>query len=282
MKLKARKAVGTALSVVGCGSIVGLFYTVATETPVFIKEYNNLKNKKDKKSVLKAFILSYKKSLVVAGIGITSTVSSRIINNKTEAALASTIMLMQTSYNKYKDTVKKEFGVSADKKIQSAIRQPASKDIPKAENGECLYYEEHIGYFYARPEQLMKAYSMMNEDISRSSNWYAKGYDTSAVFTLKEFLNACEGRALNKHIDDSNLNFGWDSNYLREWYEDYWIHMDISAENSDGVREIYFLESPIWNPHDWYEYISRKLDPSEYWKGCSPKVNKNLVEYTIK
>ncbi len=274
MKISTQRGISTGLMALNALGVVATFIFVAKETPNAQRKIESAKETKFAK--LKAFVSGYKKSLIFASATIASGIGSRVLSSKTESGLLAGTAMLGTTLHKYKSKVKETLGIDADKSIIKELMKEDKNDISKTapKDGQVLYYEEHIGYFYAKPEDVMYAYSTINKDLSGNNNWYVDGIDSRGYETIGDFLNLCQGEPLDITLDDAELNFGWSSDYLGEYYENYWVNMDISEpdDNFNGARMIYFYADLVWNPEQWYDYIYNGLNKNEYFKGA----DKNL------
>lgn len=273
MEIKQQRALSCGLSLINVAACVGTFIFATKEAPSATEKIKSLPKDSSKKDKILTYVKSYKKSFIFLTAAIASGVGSRIISSKTEASLIATASMLDASLRKYKAKVKETLGIDADKAIQKAI---AKDEFEKLENksqprdGEVLYHEEHIGYFYAKPEDLYKAYAVMNQDFS-GTNWYDTGHDFTGSRTLKDFLNYANARLLSHNVDASKSNFGWSWAYLEQFGEGIWVPIDISEPDEDGVREIYWFIPPVWNPEDWDEWRDGNLKDTEYFENCNMK-----------
>lgn len=275
MNIKTQRAISLGLSLVNVAGVIGTFIFVMRETPKAQTKLNNLPKNTKKTKKVKTFIVSYKKSLIFASAAVLSGVGARIINAKTEASLLATIGMLDASLHKYKTKVKQTLGIDADKNIIKSIMKDECKDFDiKPEGTEELYYEEHIGYFYAKPEKIVESYIKINEQLNGCTEYYASCY-----VTIKDFLDFCEGRPLSHNLSQSALNFGWGCDYLCEWFEYCWVHFDVDNVDECGAHLIYWHEDPVWNPIEWYDFVYGNLPGSDYWKNCDGKVDMNSYVY---
>ena len=281
MKISTQRNISTGLMILNTLGVVGTFIFATKEAPNAEKKISEAKETKIDK--VKAYIVGYKKSLIFVSATIASGIGSRILSSKTESGLLAGTAMLGTTLHKYKTKVKETLGIDADKSIVKELMKDNKDDISnaKAKDGQVLYYEEHIGYFYAKPEDVMSAYAIINKDLSGNSNWYIDGVDSKGYETIGDFLDLCQGEPLSHTLDDSKLNFGWSTDYLGENYENYWVNMDVSEpdDNFNGARMIYFFEDLVWNPEQWMEYIYEGLSKEEYFKGADKKLSFNARYY---
>jgi len=268
MKIKTQRLLSFGLSLLNAAGVVGTFIFVAKETPKYQKAKEELPKDASKKTKIKTFIKNYKTSLIFAGATIASGLSSRIIGAKTEASLIATAAMLDSSLRKYKGKVKETLGIDADKNIVKEImKDEYKKPTEECKENEKLYYESHIGYFYAVPEKVKDAYIKINSEFCDMGTVQYDGGFRTGVFTLGEFLEACKGRPLSHNLDQNKLNFGWSIDYLYEQHEGSWVHIDLSEPDENNAILIYWFEEPIWNPAEWNDYIYGMMSEEEYFSG---------------
>lgn len=285
MNIKTQRYLGLVLSALNIAGIVGTFIFVAKETPKYNIEKSKLEKDASKAKKVKTFIKNYKMSLIFAGASIASGIGSKVLSTKTEASLLATIGMLSAASNKYKDKIQKTFNNIVDKEdaIREFIDENYEKPTEKPMNGEELFKEEHIGYFYAKPEKLYKVMNRFNDELAGEVNYFGTGADTPKEFTLGELLRCCGARPLSHTLDNTRLNFGWSWEYLSYKWDAVKIHWDIDQySDEDGARLITFYEDPIWNPSDWESHRDGSLTSEEYFDGINPKyVNINDGLYSI-
>ena len=277
MSIKAQRGASLAFSLLGVAGVVGTFISVSKEAPKAKANFEALPKDCKKSDKIKTFIKSYKFSLLISTAAIASEIGSKILSNKVETSLIATATMLDAGYRKYRNTIKKTLGIDADKSVlKQVMKDDYKKPTTEAKEDELLYWEEHIGYFYATKANILKAYAVMNEDISGANTYYVTGRDNPGWITIKEFLNLCEGRPLSRNLNDNKLNFGWQVNYLSEFWEYWWIHMDISEPDENGAHMIYWFEEPVWNPAYWYDYTHSDMTREEYLQNFEGDASKVL------
>jgi hypothetical protein len=256
------------LAIVNAVGVVLTSVMVSKETVKAKEEFEKLPKNSNRFIKFKTFVKNYKKAIIFGGATIASGIGSKVLSCKIESGLMATATMLGASLNKYKGTVKKTLGIDADKSIVKEImKDDYKKSNIDPENGEKLYYIENLGYFYARPENVMNAYVMLNRDMSDNDNY--SGQYAAGIFTLGEFLTICQGRPLSKNLSETNYNFGWSFDYLSEGWNNVWVHMEIGEPDENGASLIYFYEPPIWNPMEWYDYHYGYLKGEKYFKGAN-------------
>lgn len=283
MNIKQQRLLSLGLTVINTAGVIGTFIFTSKEAPEAKKRLAVIP-KENKKDRFITFIKSYKKSLIFAGATIASGIGSRVVSYKTEASLIATATMLEASLHKYKNKIKQTLGIDADKNIvKEIIKDDFDKPETEPREGEVLYKEEHLGYFYAKPENIYKVMLMVNSDMMGDNYQYNYQTDTPGIFTLGDFVSWTGARLLSHNLDENIFNIGWNWDYLAEWWELCSIHFDISEPDSeDGARLIYWFEEPIWNPEEWYYYVDGTNSSDNYWKNAPTCINRNSAVYDIK
>lgn len=255
MNYKARQITSVLLGLTSAAGTVVTAILVATETPKALKKIEELKSKKDVKKIdyIKALLPVYWPALSVCVGTVASTTISNIISMKTEASLVATSTLVSQGWRKYKGKVQDIFGKDASNLVDQEIAKDdydyskASK--VKVESEECLYWEEHIGFFKCKPLDLMAAITDLNQrlhtpDPSPNGTFYFTTLailmkDANAYVYDKDKLKACK-------------NIGWTTDYLCEVYDIkcMWVHANyttvVKKETGEVLfTKINFFEEPI-------------------------------------
>lgn len=284
MKLKTQRYLSWGLAILNVVGVIGTFCTVSKEAPTAQMKLKTLPKDAKKITKVKTFIKNYKMSLIFAGATIASGIGSKVLSTKTEASLIATVGMLDASLHKYKGKIKETLGIEADKDIiREIIKDNYDKSNDEPEPGEELFKEEHIGYFYAKPEKLYKVMNRFNDELAGEINYFGTGADTPKDFTLGEMLRCCGARPLSHTLDNTRLNFGWSWEYLSYKWDAVKIHWDIDQySDEDGARLITFYEDPIWNPSDWESHRDGTLTSEEYFNGINPNyVNINDGLYSV-
>lgn len=282
MDVKTQRYLSLGLSALNIAGVVGTFIFVAKETPKYNSAKKMLSEDASKMKKTKTFIKNYRMSLIFASSAIASGICSKVISNKTEASLLATAGLIDASLRKYKNVVKDKLGPVAERNIiKDFVKEHFPKDdIPKVD-GEVLYMEEHIGYFYAKPEDLYKGMMIIQQELN-GSNYYTSGCDTIGCVTLGEFLRLINGRPLSHTLSEARLNFGWSADYLMDGYGYESVHFDIVEGDEEEAKIIQWHEPPIWNPSMWYDHMYNECTDEKYFEGADSKfVNFNSSVYEV-
>ena len=285
MNIKTQRYLKIGLSCLNIAGVVGTFIFASKDAVNYQKVKESLPKDAKKKTKVKSFIKSHWRSLIFAGATIASGVGSTLVSNKVEASLMATVSMLDASTRKYRKKIKETLGIDADKSIiEGIMKDEYEKPKTDAKEGEALIYEEHIGYFYAKPENIWKAYTIMVNDIMAFPNSYnLTNDDIPNCFTLGEFLKVAKGRPLSHTLTNAKLNFGWGYQFLKTHFGKEVPTMDFAEnENEDGVRLLYFVEDPVWNPTDWEDYMYGAISEEEYFSGSEeidiPNINSQYYQ----
>lgn len=272
--MNIKKTLPVALSIISAIGTVATAVVVAKETTKIDK--NDILELKDKKNIekLKFLFNNYKKSLIIGGVTVASTVSSTILSKKAEASLIATAGMLDTGWRRYKDQIKKTLGINTHNDILTKLSKDDEKPEPKNEEAkEKLYYEEHAGYFYADPEKLAFAYADLNQRL------HIEDYDNTYYYTTLYNLIEDAGAELQDKDKFDNLNFGWSDDYLDETYGCTWVHMHEKVVTEEGGKTytvISFSEEPIFDPGNGGEiFLTKKKPEKRYFKLTNKEVNNN-------
>lgn len=224
MNEKFQKTMPVILSITGSLGVIATSALASYET---YKNYDKIKDvysKKNKKEILKESLKVFWPVMVAGGATIASIVSSTIISKKYEASLTATALMLDGAYRKYKGKVQKVLGSEEAKKITKAIAKDDYKKEKKnissnVKDGETLYWEEHIGYFSAKPEDFAKATMISTERIMGVDNYGENGIHTDCWTSFRVFLEDAHATIINNEgIDDISYDYGWHFDYLNEAY----------------------------------------------------------------
>lgn len=281
MNLNKQKLINACLSLATVGSITGTFICTIKESAKYSETYYKAESKKDK---FIKFVNNYKFSLLFASIGISSSLANCFLNNKMQANLIATIGMLDVGLRQHKEKIKETLGIDGEKSILKKIMKSQFKDqkIINNDSNKQLYWEEHIGYFYARPEDIFKAILLVNQDLSCGGAYYYTGLDHPGWITISELVTLMNAEPLSHNLNPCKMNFGWSWDYMSEFWEYPCIHFDIDEPDENGARLITWMEAPIWNPRQWYDHRWCDCRNEEYFKDADPKiVNFNAMEYEI-
>lgn len=284
MDIKTQRYLSLGLAALNVAGTIGMFVSLTKEAPKAQVQLNSLPKDAKKSTKAKTFIKNYKVSLIFAGATIASGVASKVLSTKTEASLIATVGMLDASLRKYKGKIKETLGIEENKDIvREIIKDNYDKSNDEPEPGEQLFKCDLIGYFYAKPENIWKAMTRINEDISGEVDYCSSGMDYPSNYTLAEFIRLSKARPLSHVLDESRLEFGWSYEYLSECHDTIKIHWDIDEyPDDDGARLISFLEEPVWLPDSWSMHKTGQISDEDYFKGSDPRlVNPNVSIYSV-
>lgn len=284
MNIKTQRCLGLGLSLVNAIGTIAMFVSLTKEAPKAQAKIKSLQKNAKKITKVKTFIKNYKVSLILTGATIASGIASKVLSTKTEASLIATVGMLDASLRKYKGKIKETLGIEEDKDIvREIIKDNYDKSNDEPEPGEQLFKCDLIGYFYAKPENIWKAMTRINEDISGEVDYCSSGMDYPSNYTLAEFIRLSKARPLSHVLDESRLEFGWSYEYLSECHDTIKIHWDADEyPDDDGARLISFLEEPVWFPDSWSMHKTGQISDEDYFKGSDPSlVNPNVSIYSV-
>lgn len=269
MNYKARKASSLILGLFSAFGTVLTAILVAKETPKAMEKIKEIKEKnKDAKKIdyVKALIPIYWPAGLICLGTMASTTISQIISIKTEASLIATSTMLSQGWNRYKGKVKDIFGIEGDKMITNSI---ASEDYEKKQlkpiKTDMLFWEEHLGFFSCKKEDLIGAMLDLNQRLHTPD----PSPDGTLYWTTLYFLMKDAGATVfDKTKLEASKEIGWTTDYLCEVYElgCMWVHpfytRVIKKETGEVLfTKITFFEEPIFleeSERSRYHYKSRE------------------------
>lgn len=246
MDYKVQRILPIPLSILGSCGVVATSIIVAKKAETANEKIRQA-FKISKKDGVKVFLKEYWPALTMGSATIASIVSGTIISKKVEASLSATAIMLERSLMKYKGKAKELFGEKASEITKSIAKTDYKKDEKKLptndENGERLYWEEHIGFFKATPENIYKALLLLNEHII---------CNTQNFYSFKVFLKEAKAKLVDSEVDNISYEYGWSCEYIDEVYEGErgpFLHIKIEPfVDEDGVVKYYtimFDKDPI-------------------------------------
>ena len=267
MTNKTREIVSSVLAGVNIVGTFGVFISTLVYAPKAKAEVDKLKkeNPNPKKSeILKAaapkLAVPFSITVISAIAGGTSTILSR----KVEASLGASIVALQQGYQRYSGKVKSLIGKAKNNEIIKKVAEDEFKanedEIEKKKKAdEELYYMDNVGYFCSTRENLLFAYSCLNQTFSDDSNYLCQCY----IVSLGKFMRWAKARILTKGVTYETLdNLGWSIDYLSDMYEAHWIHMQtdsVQTKNGKSYTYVCFDIEPVVGYANVYYY-----DKDEY------------------
>lgn len=254
MDIKTKNIVSVGLALLSSiGTVATAYFAVKDSKKAEKKREELIKNKLNptKMELVEAEAPSYIRSGVVGGITIASIIGSAILNKKAEVSLLACAGVLQQGYYKYSDKVKNMLGIDTHKSILQSISKDDAKQSgidsidPDLDGGTELYWIEHIGFFRAKPEDLMRAYADMNQRIHTVD----QNNKTAYFCLIYDMLHDAKAYILNeKTISKADYCWGWTKEYLDDTTGVEWIHMNLTpTKDAEGhvYKVISFDEAPI-------------------------------------
>lgn len=275
MNLKTKQTLAILFSI---GGAIGTVGTALLARKATMKEIDIRKNVKDFDQLStkeKAIVLGkiYIPTAVTGMVTVGSIIGSSVMSHKAQASLMSMAVIADQGWRKYKNQVKSTLGLDKHEDILKGIaKKTLTQDEKlKIENGDELelYFEENIGFFQAKPEDVMSAYAEINEFLNTDKGTFTNGLYNG--ITIGMFLALTNGKLVSSSKNTNLDDWGWSLDYLQDVTGNCWVHMIFSEEvTDDGVvpyKVISWVEEPIMILDEDYE---ERLDL---------KFNEDNIEY---
>lgn len=255
------KALPYVLSGIGALGVVATAILAARNTMKYCKSkehiYYDPRDDKviSKKEYAKLILKNYWPTMITGSLTMASIILSGGMLHKTQVSLAGTTLLLNANRAKllqYKDKVKDVLGIESHGKVIKEISEEeyakcVKKINERLKNNEVIYYEEHIGFFIADPDKLEHAMGVTNERIQSVMNTGTTNDDeTNHYATLKTLLydaEAVEANDENNIIDNESYSYGWSEQYLKEAYDDLFIHAKFNEHKNKDDKVDYIILS---------------------------------------
>ena len=261
---KIQKALPIVLSALASIGVIGTSIMVSKETVKAKPKMDAVKAENNKKKLVKEFIKDYKWSLILGGATISSIISGTIISKKIEASLSATVVMLNGALLKYKGKVQQVLGPKAKEITHKIVGDEYEKvgpyvaDTPR-KPGSVLYYNEYIGWFFAKPENINRAEALTNEKIHGHYRGPEK-IKTDGWASLETFFDDCKAEVAefpdNPYNEEIMCDFNWCSEYINEVYGfNEFLHV-IKTPHYDANHDIDYIilefdKEPIYNSMDY-------------------------------
>lgn len=270
MELKTKQTLAVVFSIAGAVGTLGMVFLARKAAMKEVEVRNGNIDIQSMKTVDKLKVIAplYIPTMAAGVITIGSIIGSTVMSHKAQASLMSIAVLADQGWKKYKHQVKSTLGLDTHKDILKGIAKKESKDISMIKRDEKdtreLYYDEIVGYFQAKPDDVAFAYAEINEILNTDYRNQCYIYD---FVTIGTFLKLANAELVDKNVSKNILNtWGWTMDYLTENYGWCWIHMNITHESSDDgvipISVISWVEDPILidieNVHGGQDRLSLK------------------------
>lgn len=259
MSYKARRIFSSLLSIIGAVGTIATTVLAVKATPKAMRKLEELKKEYPNKKIpfkvyLKEFIPIYWPALAVGTATVVSPIAASVMSRKTEASLIATSTMLSQGWNRYKYRVKDFLGVNGERLLKADIAQEEhlEKKYVSEKGSKKLYYEEHIGWFYADPVELQAGLEDINQrlyvpDRSDGNNgptywatlfWFIR--DSKADVLDEKRLAACE-------------DMGWTTETISAMYVKrfVWVHPLFTRVFDKATGELKytvlsFCEEPVF------------------------------------
>ena len=292
MEIKTQKIVPVILSIVGIGGVVGTSILSVSG----YKKYKELEAKEGKpktfKQKIKMAIRAYYPAIVSGTATVGCITGSAIISKKTEVSLASSAVMADQLYNKYKNKVTSVIGQEKASEIMKMISEDdynkVQQEDKKIDDGRKLYWEEHIGFFKATPEDIAYSIGDINKKMNSPDFYNEQCYDVGPLYscTLDDFIKLSRAEML-EDLDKFALDYGWNIEYLDAVYTSRFVGMRqthmVDKDGNEKYIKIEFDKDPVYMPNevDYSEYIHPDDYQYEEFTSDNPNINKDNEEYEL-
>lgn len=271
MNLKTKQTLAILFSIGGAIGTVGTALLARKATMKEIDIRKNLKDFDQLSTKEKAVVIGkiYIPTAAIGAVTVGSIIGSSVMSHKAQASLMSMAVLADQGWRKYKNQVKATLGLDSHADVLKGISKNAltNEQRSKLDDDESLelYFEETVGFFQAKPEDVMYAYATINEMMNTDLGTFSNGvYERPTIAKFLELANA--KLVAGSKIDESLGSWGWTMDYLHDITGTCWIHMGFSNEvTDDGVvpyKVITWVEEPIFITVDaeHHEKLDLKFD----------------------
>lgn len=269
MNKTVQKVIPIILSVIGSAGVVGTSILAVRDS----KKYSAADKTITKKATFKKFVKCYWPTILCGTATIGSITAGTIFSKKTEASLSAAVVMLERGYSKYQNKVKEVLGKDAHMNVvKSMAKDEAEKlNLPdKDKDGRLLYYNQYIGHFYAKQEDVNRALLNMNMRLHSSIVNTMVKWEEKGICTIKQFVDESKAELIDEDIYKTYKDFGWSIEYLSDLCEDEWIYDGYNDEKkADGsdVRVLLFATiDPIYLPNGW-DHDKYLVERSEKWHG---------------
>ena len=285
--LQKRQLIAVGLSVV---SVIGTVASVLLTRQAMKKELKKREQHPDLdlKGKFTQILPIYIPVILTTAVSVASSVGAIVLSRKVETSLTSMLYIADKGYKHYKSEAKKllpdeEFNDVSNRMAQKEFKQLYGKT---AGPGEELFYEERIGFFFAKPIAMIDAHLELNHKLQVSD------YGTSWFYAmLDDMLTTSKANVCNPNITPNDIQWGWSRESLLLHNEYIWIHMfwqkeELVDDISGSVvpyNKVVWGEEPVLNPGNYgehalfeeselvEEYLEKDIQMTMAMKGMVPK-----------
>lgn len=241
MNSKTKSVIGTVLGITSSALFPLTFWLTARESRKTNQKIDELSKDAKTADKIKVYLKGYSPAIISAVCGMASAISGAIISRKANIALGASLATAYAIINENKAKLKQVLGSDKAKEVEAKIKKEIGideakktevKDLPE---GTKLYYNEYIGFFTAKPEDIEVARRTMNErlnvlDVDGVAHEKRKGHKFSYSFytTIEDFLVDAKAKTVKGVRKDSNFaDTGWSAEGNEEQYGYSWIHTSL-------------------------------------------------------
>lgn len=162
------------LTCLGAVGLVATTITAVRATPRAVRLIQRAEDKKGdaltKPEIVKVAAPIYIPSAIIGVSTLACIFGANVLNERRQAALASTCIFLEQSYKKYRSAVNEVFGENADAMVRKAMVAKSCVDKTESlkRSGEyIMFYEEYYGDFFERTmAEVLDAESKMNRKLA--------------------------------------------------------------------------------------------------------------------
>lgn len=232
-----KKNSSTILTILGAVGVVGTAVMTAKATPKAMELIELAEEEKGEELTKREKVAiggpSYIPAVVVGAATMGCIFGANILNKRSQAALMSAYVLLDTTYKEYKNKVKELYGEGGDKLIRAAVAKDHYNDEDKEEcNDE---YDDDKTLFY---DEYSKRYYRVTKETQ-----------LRAEYEINKMLSQSGGASLNDYYDlleidrqDYGEFVGWSAAQMYEMYWDGWLYFHHTKVEMDDGIECYIID----------------------------------------
>ena len=243
-------------TILTCVSAVGVVVTAVMAVKATPKALTLLdeaeKEKGEKLSALETVATAapvYIPSAMAGLFTISCLFGANAVNQKRQASLAGALVMMERSFNEYREKARKIFGQDGDEQIRAEIAQDHFKETciypyigveEQDSNAPLLvFYDEWSKRYFQRTLAEVQA-----AEYHLNRNYILRGYAD-----LNEFY-----RFLDLPETDLGSKLGWSMDAAAEFYGYSWIDFEHKSMNLGDGNVCYRIDTPFAPTYDFMDY----------------------------
>lgn len=230
-KLFLKRQSPTILTCIGAVGVVATAVLAIRATPKAMETLERAKLEKEEDltplEVVQVAGPAYIPAITIGASTIACIFGANVLNKRQQATITGAYMFLQQSYKEYKNKVNEIFGKDADSQIKSAILEEKRRKVELPTSGETvLFYEEHYGEIFERTmAEVMDAEYQLNRKFA-----------VEGEATLNDFFEL-----LGLPKNDAGDSFGWNIDYICDFYSYSWIDFEHELVTLDDGLECYII-----------------------------------------